>query len=185
MDDVTLLESVVAKDRALIENVRPDQHGDPTLCPDYDVKALLDHIAGWAQAFGAAAHGTTFDGDPGAFTTDDPAGVFGAAGEEMVRGWREHGTDRAVPFLNGDQPGAGLLAMTVMEYVTHGCDLALATGQDVPFSDAELEATLARARTMLPADRYRGEGMPFGEVVPVPDDAPAVDRLLGYLGRKR
>jgi hypothetical protein len=25
--------------------------------------------------------------------------------------------------------------------------------------------------------------MPFGEIVPVPDDAPAVDRLVGFMGR--
>ena len=75
-----------------------------------------------------------------------------------------------------------VFTMTLMEYLTHGWDLAVATGQRVPFTETEAETTLRRADGMLPSE-YRGAGMPFGDVVPVPDDAPAVDRLVGYMGR--
>lgn len=34
-------------------------------------------------------------------------------------------------------------------------------------------------------DEYRGEGKDFGPAVPVPEDAPALDRLLGFSGRDR
>jgi hypothetical protein len=30
---------------------------------------------------------------------------------------------------------------------------------------------------------FRGEGKPFGEEVPVPENADAVTRLLGFIGR--
>jgi hypothetical protein len=52
----------------------------------------------------------------------------------------------------------------------------------VPYSEAEAQEVLRRAEGTLPA-QYRGGDMPFGEIVPVPDDAPAIDRLVGFMGR--
>ena len=183
MSDVDVLESVLTKDAALVGNVAPDALAGPTPCPDYDVRALLDHIVGWVRYFAATANGREPDGDPSAFTTDEHAAEFRAAAEDLVRGWREHGTDRTVRFATAEMPGDKVLAMTLMEYVTHGCDLAIATGQEVPFSDEELERTLEHAKANLP-DEFRGEGKMFAHAVPVPDDAPAVARLLGFMGRQ-
>lgn len=184
MTDVDILESVVAKTGRLVDNVRPDQLDGPTpTCPDYDVRTLLNHVIGWMRTFAAGANDRVSHDDPGAFTTEDFAGDYKAAADDLVHGWRQGGTDRNVRFGTQEMPAAPVLGMTLMEYVTHGCDIAIATGQDVPFSDEELEATLARARTNLPPE-YRGEGKPFADEVPVPDDAPALDRLLGFMGRK-
>lgn len=182
MSDVDVLESVLDKDAALIGNVRPEQHGDPTPCPDYDVRTLVNHIVGWMQAFAEGANGQTFDGDPNAYAGADPVADFRAAAEACVRGWREHGTDRMVKVSSMEMPAANVLGMTLMEYVTHGLDLARATGQEPPFSDDELSVTYDRAVATLP-DQFRGEGMPFAHPVPVPDDAPVLDRLLGFMGR--
>ena len=184
MGDIDVLESVLLKEQRLVGNVRPDQLDDPTPCPEYDVRTLLNHIIGWMRSFAAGANERSFDEDVSAFSTDDYAGEFKAAADDLVTGWRLHGMDRTVRFATSEMPAAPVLGMTLMEYVTHGCDLAIATGQEVPFSDAELETTLARARENLP-ESFRGEGKAFGHIVDVPDDAPALDRLLGFLGRRR
>src|SRR5436305_1518026 len=55
MDDVRLLDEVLAKAATLIGNVKEDQWELPTPCPDYDVKALVGHMVGWAQVFASAA----------------------------------------------------------------------------------------------------------------------------------
>ncbi|HEX8002973.1 MAG TPA: TIGR03086 family metal-binding protein [Mycobacteriales bacterium] len=183
MSDVDLLESVLDKDVALVAGVSPDRHGDSTPCPDYDVKTLLDHMVGWLRAFAASVHERESGEDAGAYSTDDHEGEFRAAAKDLVEGWRARGTEGTARFATQEMPAEAVLGMTLMEYVTHGCDLAIATGQPVPFTDEELETTLARARVNLP-DQYRGEGMPFGHAVPVPDGAPAVDRLLGFMGRQ-
>ncbi len=73
--------------------------------------------------------------------------------------------------------------MTLVEYLTHGRDLALATSQAVPFSDPEVALVLARARSTL-TEQYRGEGKPFGCIIDVPDDASVLDRFLGFMGRQ-
>ena len=184
MSDIDLLSDVLDKTGDVIAGVGPDQLEGPTPCPGYDVRGMVDHLVGWMQAFEAGANGRTYDGDPSTVRAgDDPAGEFRAAAAGVVAGWREHGVDREVTLTgSGAVPGSMLLNMTLMEDMTHGWDLAIATDQRVPYTEAEAEEVLARAQATLPA-QYRGEGMPFGDIVPVPDDAPAVDRLAGFMGR--
>ena len=183
MSDIDVLESVLAKDTALLAGVQDGQLDGSTPCPDYDVRTLVNHIVGWAQVFAASANGRKADLDVSSFEAKDPPAEFESAAKEMVAGWREHGVDRDVTLIGNPSPGAAVLGMTLMEYVTHGWDLATATGQPVPFTEAELATTLERAQSNLP-DQYRGEGKPFGEAVDVPDDAPVLDRLVGFMGRR-
>jgi uncharacterized protein (TIGR03086 family) len=100
----------------------------------------------------------------------------------VVAGWRANGLDRVVPVANGESPGPMVMNMTLMEYLTHGWDLAAATSQPIPYTDAEGEEVLRRAEQTLPP-QYRGGDMPFGAEVPVPETAPAVDRLIAFMGR--
>jgi uncharacterized protein (TIGR03086 family) len=183
MSDVEVLENVLAKDAALLAAVQPGQLAAPTPCPDYDVQALVNHILGWLQVFAAAADGRVLESDPAAFVSVAPVVDFEAAAAQLVAGGRSGGVDRAVRLTGAELSGQMVLAMTLMEYVTHGCDLAAATGQAVPFSDEELVVTLERARATLP-DQYRGVGMPFGPAIDVPADASALSRLLGFMGRQ-
>jgi uncharacterized protein (TIGR03086 family) len=185
VSDIDALESVLVKDRALLAGVRPEQLSAPTPCPEYDVQALINHVVGWLQVFAAAANGRTYSGDPTevAAASADPVSDFGSAAAELVAGWRARGIDRTVRLTGPELPAQMVLSMTLMEYVTHGWDLAAATGQQVPFSGDELELTLERARATLP-DQYRGEGMAFGTAIAVAEDAPALDRLLGFMGRR-
>jgi uncharacterized protein (TIGR03086 family) len=184
MREIDLLSGIVTKTGDLVAGVSPDQLDASTPCPEYDVRALVDHLVGWIQSFAASANGTTFEGDPSAVRAgDDPAAEFRAAADRLVAGWREHGFDRKVAIMGGDgQPAEMVFNMTVMEYLTHGWDLAVATGQPVPYTEAEAADVLRRAEGTLPA-QYRGGEMPFGDIVQVPDDAPTVDRLAGFMGR--
>lgn len=182
MGDVDVLESVLGKDEALIGGVTPDAASRPTDCPDYDVAGLVDHLVGWMAAFAGAAEGSgAAPGGEADHIPDAPA-RFREHADRCLAAWRERGTDRTVHFMSSDLPADAVLAMTLMEFATHGCDLARATGQAVPFTDEELELVLERAHVTLP-DQYRGEGQPFGPRVEVPADAPAVDRLRGFMGR--
>lgn len=184
MDDFALLDSVMGKTADVMAGVHDDQWTQPTPCPDFDVRALMSHMAGWVQLFAAAANGEQFDGDPSSYQADaGAADDLRAASERMLTGWRSGGLDRSVPMMGGDQPAAMVLTMTLTEYVGHGWDLATATGQSVPYSDDQAAETLRRAEGTL-APQYRGDGKPFGEIVDVPGDAPAIERLAGFLGRR-
>lgn len=185
MDDITLLRGVLTKTTALVDAVPPEALDRRTPCPDYDVRALLGHMVGWAEVFGTAAQGEVPGQDPGAAVAgpDTPA-RFRAAAERIVDGWQAHGVDRTVALGPGREvPGAMLVTMTATEYLTHGWDLATGAGLPVPYSDDEAEEALRRVQQTL-APEYRGEGKAFGEIVPVPEDAPALDRFIGFVGRR-
>ncbi|MFI5036102.1 MAG: TIGR03086 family metal-binding protein [Acidimicrobiales bacterium] len=183
MDEVALLQSVLDKTGDLIAGVREDQWGRSTPCPAYDVRQLTDHLVGWIQVFDAGCHARPFEGDPTTYRSGpDPAGEFRAAAASLVAGWREYGLDRELRVLGGERPAEMVFNMTVMEYLTHGWDLAVATGQPVPFSDEESLDVLARAQRTLLA-QYRGEGMPFAHAVEIAPGAPATDRLAAFMGR--
>jgi uncharacterized protein (TIGR03086 family) len=184
MDEMDLLRDVLDGTGGLVAGVRPDQWGLPTPCAEWDVRALVEHILGWLQVFDAAANGGTFEGDPGNYRLgDDPAGAFRASADGLAEGWRTGGTDRTVRLTTGELPGAMVLNMTLMEYMTHGWDLATATGQPVPFGDEEAEDVIERARATLRPE-YRGPGTAMGDEVEAPAGASAVDRLAAFMGRR-
>src|SRR4051812_1251590 len=170
MSEIDVLESILGKTAGIVEGVRPAQLSDPTPCAELDVEALRSHIVGWAQQFAAGSTGTPSAVDPTTYRAgDDAAEVFRAAAADMVRGWREHGVDREVQLSMGASPGPMVLAMTMMEYLTHGWDLAVATGQPVPFTEEEATDVLERAQATL-RDEYRGDA--FGPRIELPGDAP-------------
>jgi uncharacterized protein (TIGR03086 family) len=76
-------------------------------------------------------------------------------------------------------PGEVAALVALDEVVVHGWDLAVATGQPYAVDDASVEGAL-RFASSFGDDRPPGL---FGPAVPVPDDAPALDRLLGATGR--
>jgi uncharacterized protein (TIGR03086 family) len=185
MDENSLLANVMDKCGDIIAGVTDDQRDQPTPCPDYDVATMIDHIVGWARVFEAGANGRTLDEDPAQYHAGpDPAAEFRAAAAGIVASWRDEGLDRKVTLTGGaEMDGAMAFNITLMEYTVHGWDLAVATGQPVPYTEAEAAAVIERAQVTLPPE-YRGEGMGFGHAVPVADDAPAIDRLVGFLGRE-
>lgn len=184
MNEIDLLRGVLDKTGDIVANVEPEQLGLPTPCAEYDVADLRNHIVGWVQVFEAGCHDRAFEGDPGAYECGDDAGaVFRSAGDSLVAGWDEFGLDREVKVSSGAaMPGSMVFNMTVMEYLTHGWDLATATGQPIPYTDEEASEVLQRARVTLPPE-FQGDGQSFGAVIPVPDDARPIDQLMGFMGR--
>ena len=181
MDDIELLSGVLDKTADIVSGVDDSQLAQSTPCPDYDVRTLGGHLVGWAQVFAEAAAGETPSTDPRAYAwSEASAADFRAAADKMAAGWRSGGTDRTVTLSGGQLPAAMALNMTLMEFLTHGWDLAVATGQEPGYTEAEAEETLARAQATLQPE-YRGDA--FGPPVAVADDAVALDRFVGFMGR--
>ncbi|HVV74476.1 MAG TPA: TIGR03086 family metal-binding protein [Mycobacteriales bacterium] len=186
MDDLELLDSVLGGTADLVEGVKAGDWDKPTPCPEYDVKDLVAHMVGWSAAFDAAANGHTPQGDPAAYeVTEKSAAEFRVAVTSIVGGWKDHGKDREVSLIGASQmPGPMVFDMTLMEYLAHGWDLATATGQPMPYADDAVLEVLSRAKQgPMANDEYRGPDKPFGTIVAVPEDAPAIDRFAGFMGR--
>ena len=103
----------------------------------------------------------------------------------LTESWRNpaayEGTTMAGPV---ELPGAEAAAVALNEVVVHGWDLAVATGQTYAADPASLEAA---SSSPGPSRRRRlrdQRGDAFGTVIEVPEDAPALTRLLGMMGRR-
>lgn len=112
-------------------------------------------------------------GDPNEYRSGkNPAIEFEQAAQRIVgsyRGMTEQSQNLPEGFL-------------IMEFLTHGWDLATAIGRPVSYSDEAAELALNTGRLMLKPE-YRGRDKAFGEEVQVPDSAGAVERLVAFMGR--
>ncbi|MEV7956617.1 TIGR03086 family metal-binding protein [Streptomyces sp. NPDC088252] len=145
ISEVDLLSGVLSKTGDIIEGVGADQLSLPTPCDDCDVEALIHHIVGWLLVFEAGAQGRSHDVDAANHRCGaDPAREFRTAAAGVVAGWGAYGFDRQVTALSGSMPGETVFTMTVMEYLTHGGDLAVATGQPIPSIRKPQKSWLAR-----------------------------------------
>ena len=171
--DPELLESVLGKTTALIAGVRPDQAHLPTPCAEYDVEQVVAHQVGWVSKFAAQLTDQPFEADPNAYEPGpEPAAEFAQAATVVVEVYERGGeATQRVP-----------LRLLLMEYLTHGWDLAIATGQPVPYTSEEAEPGLAMAQGMLKPE-YRGPGQAFGYETEVAESAGTVDRLVAFSGR--
>jgi len=174
----------------LVDGVRPDQWTASTPCPDWNVRQLLQHVTNGNVIFATIATG---ERAPGPITPEeravdwlgpDPAAGFRATGKVMHDAFMTPGfvDGRHETPVMGEQSGTTIVRMRMNELLIHGWDLARATGQPADLPEDLAEGALRLWQTRL-ADRPR-QGMPFDEPTPIADDAPAIDRLAAYLGRK-
>jgi len=91
------------------------------------------------------------------------------------------GIDETVSLIFGDMPAGVALQMLSGDNLVHCWDLARATGQDFDPPADLVEASTGFFRNFITDDRRNGGG--FGPEVTVPEDASALDRLLGLCGR--
>lgn len=170
---IDLLAEVLHRTGSVVEGVAPGQLHDPTPCAEYDVGQLVDHVVGWARGFAARLAGEEPEGDPNDYRAgNEPARELRDAAGTIVAAYRAGGPA-------AEQLPIGIL---VPEFLTHGWDLARATGQQFDVDPAAAELGLATVRSMLKPE-YRGPGMSFGPEVEVDASAPAIDRLVAFVGR--
>lgn len=80
-----------------------------------------------------------------------------------------------------DLPGEVAHMVALNELVIHGWDLARSTGQKYEADEANLRVSLAM---LTPSDDNPLPERPFGPPVPVPADAPLIDRAVAMSGRR-
>jgi uncharacterized protein (TIGR03086 family) len=168
----------------LAHGVRDDQLGLPTPCPDYALRELLGHLLGLCAGLRAAGRKETegTGAAPGSALPElgpDWRAALPEALDELADTWRSPDAWQGMTRAGGiDLPGAVAGLVTADELVVHGWDVARATGQEY---DPD-EAALLAARDLLAPNDGRPDGL-FGPIVPVPDDAPLLDRVIGLSGR--
>ncbi len=184
------LEPAARRMADLIVAIGDDKLERPTPCPGYTLGDLLDHVGGMALAFTAAA--AKDSGESGA---QAPSGDASRLGDDwrvriprdlaqLAEAWRHPAAWSGTTKAGGvELPGevAGVVALD--ELVIHGWDVARASGQ---VYDCDQESLTVVHHFLVqssgPGQEAGREGL-FGPVVPVPEDASLLDRVIGLSGR--
>ncbi len=188
MDGVPMLQRVVNETDRLVKGVSADQLSAPTLCTDWSVRDLINHITGGSTMFAMSAEqgsvpdeviGQLMGGDN---LGDDHMAAWSAASKRALAAFDEPGVmDKIVKLPFGEMPAGIALNIAIFDVATHACDIAHATGQSV--EDEELlEGALAIGQQMI-GPELRQPGV-FGDAQDAPADAPIAKRLLAFAGRK-
>ncbi len=158
---------------ALIAGTPPERWSSPSPCASWLAGDVVAHVVDYSGLVLRERAGVAEAPAFADFT--EPAAAF-AATRAVIEGVLDDGaTPRKV--------ASHLHWSLGFDLPQHGWDLAMATGQDPTMDPAEVEL-LWGALNGDPAnwDWQRANGW-YGPPVPVPDDAPLQDRVLGLLGR--
>jgi uncharacterized protein (TIGR03086 family) len=183
-----MLQRVVGTTTDMIGHTTSEQLSNPTLCTEWTVKDLINHMVTGATMFAISAEqGSVPDDVLGRLmgsdnVGDDPKGAWDTAAKRALTAFEQPGVmEKMVKLPFGEMPAGVALNIAIFDVATHSVDLARATGQKV--TDTELlEGALAIARQMM-SPALRAPGI-FGDEKPCPDNAPVDDQLLAFAGRE-
>ncbi|WP_183785564.1 TIGR03086 family metal-binding protein [Prauserella sediminis] len=166
-----------ARFTALVESAGPGDWARPTPVAEWKALDVVEHLVRWSRGFLTGAGITLPDLDVAA----DPAAA-----------WKQQVTDiqaildaPAGRVLSNPHTGDKPVAEAIDQFYTadvwmHSWDLAKALGHEPDLGQERCASALEGMRAIEGLLRDSGQ---FGSAVPVPDDAPAQDRLMGFLGR--
>ena len=171
--------------RRILAGVRTDQWAAPTPCPEWDVRALTNHIVAgnwWAAELAGgrtiADVGDRLDGDVLGDNAVDEYDLSAAAAMAAFERPGAMETPCAVSY--GPVPGAVYCGHRIIDVLIHGWDLARATGQsadlDPELVDASLEIVRPQADLLVSSGAFAGG-------VAADAEGPQAE-LLALLGRR-
>ncbi|MED5292745.1 MAG: TIGR03086 family metal-binding protein, partial [Actinomycetota bacterium] len=167
------------------------QLNNETPCSEFEVRDLIGHFTLGRFLFAAGLSGDKARGEEliggmparmGDVLGDDHRATYQDASAQIdsaVDGVED--IDEVVSLIFGDMPAGVALQLISADNLVHCWDLASATGQEFDPSDDLVEATDSFFRGFITDDVRAGGG--FGTELEVPDDASALERLLGLCGR--
>ncbi|MFC4858223.1 TIGR03086 family metal-binding protein [Actinophytocola glycyrrhizae] len=159
----------------IVRAIKPGQLTDPTPCAEFDVRELVHHLLYWGPSLEGAARKENVP--PSDVETADWRGALLAQLTRTVAAWAPASAWEGTTSMG---PARVVGEMVVGELVVHAWDLARATGQSLDLP-ADLLAYVYDG-VAAGADQGREMGL-YGPAVPVPPDAPVLDRILGLTGR--
>ena len=182
-DLVQALDGAFDYAAGMVKGVRPEHLDAPTPCPEWDLRTLLQHMTGVVVDMGRGAAGEELLADRDGYELpDDLGGQFQTEVDRTLAAWRTRGLDGQVDVGAGPMPAAAAISVNLVDTSTHGWDVATATGQDAALPE-DLAATILGVAEGFVGPELR-QAVGIGPALPVPDDAPATDRLVAFMGRQ-
>lgn len=152
----------------------------PTPVDGWVARDVVIHLVEWLPGF--LSGGGVDLGVSRPEATDDPAAAWHAhtAAVQALLAGANADREFAHPQVGTQPLAAAVDQFYTTDVLLHTWDLARATGQDDRLDPGTCAELLAG---MEPWDDVLRQSGQYGPKVPVPDDASAQDRLLGFIGR--
>ena len=191
MESIALHHQATAAVAPIIARARPTDLALSTPCPGWDLRALLEHMAGQDAGFAAAVRAG--DGE------DVPAEAFAPRplGPDAAGTWADAATELDSAFAEAAaEPGSTVwlaefgrrfpletvVGFHLLDVLVHGWDVAAALGVAVDYDEELVAASLAQAER-VPTGPVREEpGAPFAPALPHGSRDPW-ERTLTLVGR--
>jgi len=185
---IALLASAISYALGACAQVAPGEMALPTPCAEWDLAALLAHLAASMADVESAIRSGWLDLDPvdpsapglqeGPLPANPVEVLQDRAANLLVACYDHHGPERLV-LVGGLPLAAGIIACTgAVEIAVHGWDVSAARGRGAPIPPG-LATRMLGLCPLLVTSRA---GL-FAPPVEVPPQASPGDRLVAYLGR--
>lgn len=150
----------------------------PAPVEGWTARDVVAHLVDWFGGF-LAAGGVELPAGPD--VASDPAGAWrhrAAAVQDLL----EHRGDESFthPYVGTHRLEDAVDRFYTADVFMHSWDLARASGQE-PRLDGDTASQMLEG--MRPIEAMLRDSGQYGPPVPVAEDAPAVDRLMGFVGR--
>ena len=175
LDPLSSAEATLATCQLVLRGIAEADYHKPTVCTEFDVTQLADHLIGSVTYLGAAA-GASAEPVTGPLETR-----VATAAQATLEAWHVRGLDGEVKVGPHEMPAGAALGILSVEFLVHAWDFAQATGQPVVVSDEVAQHVLGVARQIITPEARRGGS--FADVVEATPDAGLLDRLIAFTGR--
>ncbi|GAA1200761.1 TIGR03086 family metal-binding protein [Prauserella alba] len=169
---------------SLMSGTDAEQLAGPTPCAELDVRTLMAHLIGTAHRGLGTALGTPARDIPFAVTDvpdADLATTYARLSDEIAAAWATLEPDEEVRAPWGACTASAAAGGFTVETVTHGWDLAVATGRPTAFADPVAERCLGLGAPIVPR---RLRGVMYDEPITPAEEATPIERLAALLGRR-
>jgi uncharacterized protein (TIGR03086 family) len=176
-DELGSAEAALGALQHVLHPISRDELSKSTPCSEYDVKQLTDHLLNSITLLGGAAGAQLPERDTGDSVERQ---VIGAA-RPALDAWHRRGLNDSVTIGPNELPATFAVGILSVEFLVHGWDYATATTHPINVADSLADYVLGLANKVISPQARATVG--FADPVAVPDDAPALDRLIAFTGR--
>jgi uncharacterized protein (TIGR03086 family) len=176
LDAIAAGEAALAACQLVLRGVAEADYGNATVCPEFTVAQLADHLIGNVTLLGSAAGAE--------FPPADASGLearVAAAAQPALEAWNARGLEGTVKLGSRELPAATAPGILSIEFLVHAWDFAQATGQQVTVPDTLAAHVLDAAGQIITPEVRSGEN--FADAIPASPAAGVMDRLIAFTGR--
>jgi uncharacterized protein (TIGR03086 family) len=176
-DELASAEAALSALQHVLHPIARDELSKSTPCSEYDVLQLTDHLLNSITLLGGAA-----GAEPPERNSEDSVErqIVGAA-RPALDAWHRRGLTDTVTIGTNEIPATFAVSILTVEFLVHGWDYATATTHPIDIAESLADYVLGLAHKVITPQGRATVG--FDDPVAVPDDAPALDRLIAFTGR--